>query len=116
DLMFRQTRDKGRRRAAGGGCAPGQWWLGVAVRDAGAQRYAAFRGDFRTTGCRVARFTTAPGGRPGDFPRGRGERVGVPTWARMRPIARRACAGVTGRRLASHGRCRTAASGRASTT
>ena len=41
----------------------------------------------RMTSRRGAGGTTVPGARPGAFPRGRGERTGVPSWAIMRAIA-----------------------------
>src|SRR5260221_13863002 len=70
-------------------------------------------GCLRRTGWRWARRMTAPTGRPGAFPRGRGGRVGVPIWAIMRPITRRTCRGVTGRRADSQGGRGWLASGRA---
>jgi hypothetical protein len=107
------TTRRARAAAAAGGTVGA---LGQRVRAGDLAARGARRRPLRMTGWRGARRTTAPGARPGDFPRGRGGWAGVPTCAKTRGIARRTCGGVGGRAAASHGRWATAAQGRARTT
>ena len=60
----------------------------------------------RTTGKHGALVRDWPLGHPGDFPRGLGAGAGVPSWAKMAGMTRRACRAVAGRGPLSQRRSR----------